>query len=210
MKFDLIVSDPPWAFNDKLQKMKSKTRRSAVSQYKTMTASEIAALNVQEIANPEHCVLALWVPSTLLLQGFMVMDAWGFSFKQTFIWVKSKKNVDQHVRKLIKQGKTIDLNDLLAFGMGRLFRQAHEIALIGTMGKVYDDLNNKSQRSVVLDFNGGHSTKPEGLQDRLDVMFPQALKLEMFARRTRVGWMGIGDGVTDFDIKHSIQALVEL
>ena len=207
MKFELICADPPWAFDDKLKKMKAKTKRSAQSQYSTLTATEVAALDVPGIANPDGCVLALWVPSILLPEGFMVMNSWGFNFKQTFIWVKTKKNVTKHVKKTIEKGNVVDMNDLMAFGMGRLFRQTHEIALIGTRGKVYDQLENHSQRSVMFDINKGHSTKPELLQDRLDQMFPSAQKLEMFGRRVRPNWTIIGDGVTGIDVKDSIELL---
>lgn len=210
MKFNLISSDPPWAFGDRLQKMKSSTKRSAQSQYSTLTASEVAALDVPSIADPQYCLLALWVPSVLLPEGFEVMKAWGFNYKQTFIWVKTKKNLTKHVKKLIDAGKEVDVNELMAFGMGRLFRQSHEIALIGTMGKVYTHLQNKSQRSVMFDINRGHSTKPELLQDRLDRMFPEAKKLEMFGRRLRSNWTVIGDGVTGVDVRESIANLKDL
>lgn len=187
--------------------MKSPTKRSAVSQYKTMGAKDVAALDVKSLADPNGCVLALWVPSTLLPQGFDVMNSWGFSFKQTFIWVKTKKDVTKHVKKMLAAGQSVDMNELMAFGMGRLFRQTHEIALIGTMGKVYDNLQDHSQRSVEFDINAGHSTKPELLQDRLDRMFPDVQKLEMFGRRVRPNWTIIGDGVTGVDVKESIELL---
>lgn len=210
MIFDVIVSDPPWSFSDRLQKMKAKTKRSAQSQYSVMTVDSIAALDVRSIANPERCVLALWVPSVLLVHGLKVMSAWGFSFKQTFVWVKTKKDVNKHVKKTLAKDKNVDMNDLMAFGMGRLFRQSHEIALIGTMGKVYSHLDSKSERSVVFDINAGHSKKPEGLQDRLELMFPDSNKLELFARRQRQNWITLGDAVTGKDISESIHELAAM
>jgi N6-adenosine-specific RNA methylase IME4 len=131
----------------------------------------------------------------MLESGFETMRSWGFTPKQTFVWVKTKKD----------HTKYRDLNDTLAFGMGRLFRQTHEIAIIGTSGKsIYPKLKNHSQRSVVFDVNKGHSIKPEILQDRLDEMFPECEKIEFFARRLRTGWTCIGDGVTGKDIRESL------
>mgnify|MGYP001600187652 CR=1 FL=1 len=208
MLYDVIVSDPPWAFSDGLKKMKAKTKRSARSQYNTMSSTEIAALDVKSIANPEGCVLALWVPGTLLPDGLMVMQAWDFSYKQIAVWVKTKKDINKHLKKVQKDNKIVDLNDFMSFGMGRLFRQSHEIALIGTMGKVYSQLENKSQRSVMFDVNKGHSSKPELLQDRLDLMFPNAQRLEMFARRTRPNWTCIGNAIDGKDIGQAIQDLM--
>lgn len=90
----------------------------------------------------------------------------------------------------------LDLNKALAFGMGRLFRQTHELCLVGISGsEVYKNLENKSQRSVCLAENMGHSSKPEDLQDSLELMFPKARKLELFARRLRPGWTCLGNEV---------------
>lgn len=200
MKFQVIVSDCPWSFNDRLQRMKSHTRRGSASQYATMSVKEIARIDVPSLVDPDGCVLALWVPSTLLEHGLYVMNAWGFQFKGTYAWIKSKKKI-----------RSEDLNDCLSFGMGRLFRQTHELALIGTAGKsVYPLLKDHSQRSVVMAPNTGHSVKPEALQDSLDVMFPSTTKLELFARRQRVGWECTGDVLTGEDVTQSIQRLVVL
>lgn len=214
MKFEVIVADPPWSFSDKLQKMRAPTKRSAASQYATMHLMEIQELDVQSLANVDGCVLALWVPSTLLISGLSVMHAWGFSMKQTYVWVKTKRDPYRDLRNDLK---TLDVDDafskanpadMLAFGMGRLFRQTHELALIGTLGRnVYASLDNNSQRSVCFSPNAGHSCKPVSLQDSLDVMFPCAKKLELFARRTRPGWTCIGDGVTNEDVRVSIDKL---
>lgn len=197
MKFDVIVADPPWAFGDTLKRMKKKTKRSAASQYGTMSAAQVAALDVRSLVNPNGCVLALWVPSTLLHHGLQVMDAWNFELKQTYVWVKTKKSVQ-------------DPTNMLAFGMGRTFRQCHEIALIGTFGSVYKSLENKSQRSVILSPNLGHSVKPEGLQDSLELMFPHASKLELFARRVRSNWTCVGNGIDGKDITVSLSELNQL
>lgn len=204
-KFEVIVADPPWAFDDGLKKMKKNVKRSAASQYSTLNYRDIEALQVDRLTDPAGTVLALWVPSTLLEQGFKVMHAWGFQLKQTLVWVKTKKP------KRDKDGNIInvDPNDALAFGMGRLFRQCHEFALIGTSGKsVYPLLEDHSQRSVILAPNEGHSIKPEALQDRLELMFPNANKCEMFARRNRPGWTCLGDAIDGKDIRQAIQELI--
>ena len=201
MKFQVLVSDPPWGFDDGLKKMKRKVKRSAASQYKTMTPEQVAALDVRSIVDPTGCVLALWVPGSMLADGLNVMKAWGFRHKQLFVWVKLKKD----------HAKEPDPNKRTRVGMGRLFRQSHEIALIGTSGKsVYPLLKNKGQRSVAFDLNLGHSIKPDTLQRRLDVMFPDANRLEIFARRNLQGWTCIGDGVTGKDVSVSIQELGSL
>jgi N6-adenosine-specific RNA methylase IME4 len=97
--------------------------------------------------------------------------------------------------------------------MGRLFRASHEIALIGINNSgIYRKLENKSQRSVSFGLNEGHSTKPEHLQDSLDIMFPGRTmnKIELFARRERNGWVCLGNEVgAREDIRTSLAKLIE-
>lgn len=198
MKAQVIVADPAWGFNDELKKMRRSSRRSAASQYTTMSPAQIAALPVRDIADPRGCLLALWVPGSLLVQGIDVLHAWGFSLRQTWVWVKLKKDHAQESNP----------NNSTRVGMGRLFRQSHEIALIGVSGKsIYPFLQDRSQRSVGFDLNVGHSTKPETLQDRLDVMFPNTTRIELFARRQRPGWTCLGNAIDGADLSISIPAI---
>ena len=160
------------------------------------------------------------------------MKAWGFVHKQTYIWVKTKKHKFQKFTKWIKKSilkhqqvaydkfaydraikaimdnlPRIEWVEELAFGMGRLFRQSHEICLIGTRGKINSQLANKSQRSVSFAENLRHSAKPEDLQDSLEAMFPIARKLELFARRIRPGWTCLGNEIDGKDIYDALAAL---
>ena len=223
-KFEVIVADPPWSFGDKLKM--SKVKRGAEANYDLLTQEDIKNLPVKDIA-AESAVLALWVPSSLLQEGLDVMEEWGFSQKQTHIWVKTKKEPLKAICKdLIRELKDSDmksltssfkdvfgqfnLNGVLAFGMGRLFRQTHEVVLIGVRGKVYDKLADKSQRSVHLFPATKHSKKPEILQDMLERMFPNTKRLEMFARRSRTGWTCLGNECPDTlgeDIRDAIDRL---
>jgi len=174
-KFGVIVADPPWSFNDKL-KYGGVIKRSADSHYSTLTPGIIRSLPVDQLA-AENCILALWVPSAMLKVGLDTMEEWGFQYKQLWIWGKiSKKDPTR-----------------LAFGMGRLGRNCHEPCLLGVKGKYTKFLENNSQRNLMMHPNIGHSSKPEQLQDSLDLMFPKWKKLELFARRRRPGWDCIGN-----------------
>jgi N6-adenosine-specific RNA methylase IME4 len=233
-KFQVIVADPPWQFSDSLRM--SDVKRGAPDNYDTLTMSDIQALPVKKICHPDGAVLCLWVPSSLLQEGLDTMKAWGFTHKQTYVWVKTKKEpldfFRQAIVKAIKRpevvydkfaylrmGKSIadsvknvgtDLYRTLAFGMGRLFRQTHEICLIGTSNNIiYQQLANKSQRSVCFGENLRHSSKPEGLQDSLEIMFPKTKKIELFARRIRPSWICVGNEVCNGeDIRVSLNKLI--
>lgn len=241
-KFSIIVADPPWSFKDSLKM--SDVPRGAAANYSVMTNSDILGLDVKSIADPNGCVLALWVPSSLLQLGLDTMKTWGFEHKQTYVWVKTKKEpLDllrkdlmksaMHGLKLVKETALIeglkviirdvalpiaglttlfDLNTTLAFYMGRLFRQTHEICLIGINNKkIYKKLMNKSQRSVSFAENLKHSAKPDDLQKSLELMFPNAEKLEIFARRELPEWTCLGNecpATYGEDIRDSLKKLI--
>jgi N6-adenosine-specific RNA methylase IME4 len=191
-KFSAIVADCPWPFKDTLKM--SDVPRGAAANYDTMTISDIQSLPVKMACHPDGAVLCLWVPSSLLAEGLETMKAWGFNYKQTWIWVKIKNDP---FAKLKKQKKIdwdkVDWNDFLSFGMGHLGRNVHEIVLVGTRGKIGKKLKNRSQRTVFFYKNTKHSKKPELLQDKLELMFPNQNYLEIFGRRMRPNWTIIGN-----------------
>jgi len=213
MKYQCIVIDHPWSFADQLRQ--SDVKRGAKANYNTMSLTDIKNMNISGLADENGCILCMWCPSSLLKEGIEVMEAYGFKLKSSFVWVKSKK--EQSVRNILKDGaislfKSFLLGDnVLGMGLGHTFRQCHEICLIGINNtKIYKSLKNKSQRSVCLAENQGHSIKPETLQDRLDIMFPDTLKCELFARRHRPGWRCVGNEICDGeDISVSIQKLID-
>ena len=86
-KFGVIVADPPWSFSDKL-KYSGDVKRAADNFYPTLNLAEIKKLPIGELAE-ENCILALWVPSAFLQAGMDVMEAWGFQYKQLWIWGKT-------------------------------------------------------------------------------------------------------------------------
>ena len=192
MKFDIVLADPPWKMKDSLTM--SDVKRGADAHYSTMSTSDLCNLKIAGLANPTGCILILWVLGSMLQDGMDVMKAWGFHQKQTLVWVKTKKHIKPTKKNPKPSTHTID--DCLSFGLGRLWRQTHEICLIGINNTgIYKKLKNKSQRSVIFGENKGHSIKPESLQDSLDLMFSDVStkKLEMFARRDRKGWSCIGN-----------------
>lgn len=199
MKFNVIIADPPWKFDDKLTV--SSVKRGAESQYKgVLSVEDIVNIDVQSIVG-DWGVLALWVPSSMLSDGLRTMTSWGFRQTTTYVWGKTTKS-----------GK-------IEFGMGRMFRGSHEIALIGTCGKPYANLQNKSQRSLIVDedlpsdfelaLNEMHSKKPQNLHNSFNLMFPDAKKLELFARRHTEGWTCTGNELDGLDVRESLAKLKE-
>jgi N6-adenosine-specific RNA methylase IME4 len=199
--FDVIVADPAWSYDDKLSRMKSSTKRAADAHYNTMSFEEIASLPIADVASPSGALLGLWVPSAMIGAGLYVMEQWGFTQKQTVIWVKTVKDA-----KTVAQ---VDLNRITRVGMGRLFRNSHELAIIGVRGKIQSKIGDRSLRSVIFARNLKHSAKPEEFQNRLERLVPVADRLELFARRQRPGWLCLGDEIDGRDLRDSLPALRE-
>ena len=238
--YNVIVCDHPWSFSDQLKQ--SSVKRGASSNYLTMSIDDIKNMKIKDLADPNGAVLAMWVPSSLLIEGLDIMKHYGFHYKQNYIWVKTKKEPLEEVSSVINKSikiatkissisdlksslkdlsvaaadtiHNLDFSSLLGFGMGHLFRQTHEICIIGiNNNKIYKKLQNKSQRSVSLATNLKHSQKPEHLQDSFDLMFDQnCKKIELFSRRQRPGWDCIGNQAPNTigqDINISIENLIK-
>jgi N6-adenosine-specific RNA methylase IME4 len=218
-KFHVICIDPPWGFSDPLTM--SEVARGASSQYPVLNFDELKKLKVSDLAN-QDALIAIWTPSSLLQEGLDLLKSFNFRQTQMIVWNKTVKDPFKNIKNKLKSNdynksfidesfNNINYNDILGFGMGRLWRNCHEVALIGVRGKIYQHLKNKSQRTVHFHPNEKHSKKPEYLQDQLDLMFPDddIKKLEIFARRVKPGWTCIGNEVcSGEDIRDSIEKLL--
>jgi len=137
--------------------------------YPTMTTAEIAAL---KIPAPENAVLLLWVVSSLLPDALDVIEAWGFVPKSTMVWVKP------------------------SIGPGNYARNRHEFLLIATRGNPPLPEPRTRPDSVVEAPRGRHSEKPKCFYELIERMYPNATRLEMFARgKPRPGWTFWGNQV---------------
>lgn len=136
------------------------------SHYNQMTTQEICDLPVQNITKKD-CILFLWVTSPKLDDGIKVIQSWGFEYLTQMIWDKQ------------------------LMGLGHVVRQQHEILLIGRKG------HPKSPaikfRSVIKEKRTDHSRKPVKSYEIINSMFPEAHKIELFARWVYPGWTGVGD-----------------
>ncbi len=171
--FDLIMADPPWAFELHSAKGEGKA---AQAQYSCMSLDAIKALPVLDLAAP-HCLLWLWATNPMLPQALEVMAAWGFTFKTAGTWGKTTRH-----------GK-------IAFGTGYIFRCANEPILIGTRG---EPKTTKSVRSLIMGPVREHSRKPDEAFAEAEKLMPTARRIELFSRQRRAGWENWGDQAEHF------------
>jgi len=69
-------------------------------------------------------------------------------------------------------------------------------------------LRDESVRHVILHPRTGHSIKPDAVHEAVESMYPDAAKLEMFARRPRPGWTCIGNEMPgERDIRNDLRRI---
>lgn len=167
-KFQTILADPPWQFENRTGKMAPEHRR--LSRYPTMTLDEICDMPVEAVAgDPAH--LYLWVPNALLPDGLRVMEHWGFKYKSNLVWYKVRKDGGPDRR-----------------GVGFYFRNVTELLLFGVRGKNARTLApGRSQENILISQKREHSRKPDEQYDLIEkCSFGE--RLELFARGPRFGW----------------------
>lgn len=174
--YDVILADPPWQYQvfAKLHGKAGKAKGVAEAHYPTMRLSDIAALPVAHIANP-NAALFLWATSPCLPEAFAVMKAWGFAYKTVgFAWVK-----------VYSSGRPY-------CGLGHYTRSGVEVCLLGLRGRLAR-MDNKVLQVMTAPVQG-HSHKPAQQYPLIERLFGAAAKrVELFARQHRPGWDVWGD-----------------
>lgn len=185
---DLVVvaADPPWRMGDKLQ-----GERGAAHKYPTMTIPELEAMELPEVmVNARYVVMFLWRLSAMQLEALRLALSWSLDPAHgELVWRKKTKNGRPWV------------------GMGRILRGSHETAIIACRG-AYDPrrpavMNKLSlfewedtfDAKVPVDEEGKyvHSAKPDEFYELLEELWPNAIKVELFARKVRAGWIQHGN-----------------
>jgi N6-adenosine-specific RNA methylase IME4 len=131
-----------------------------------MTLEEIAALPVRELADPAGCRVYMWTTNRYLQHAWEIFDAWGVRYGQTLVWCKAP----------------------MGAGLGGDFQISTEFIVSGRIGAP----KRTSERVDTTWFRWprmgkAHSRKPEAFLDLVERV-SDAPRLEMFARRNRLGW----------------------
>lgn len=169
-KFKVILCDVPWSYSDKC----SAGKRGAFYKYPLMTLDQIKSIPVASVAD-DDCALCFWVTFPKLDELFPILEAWGFKYKTVlFNWVKMNK----------KQTNT------LFWAMGRYTRSNSEICILATKGK--PKRVDAGVHSVIMSPVQKHSQKPVEAYERIEKLFGDVPRLELFARNERPGWDSVG------------------
>jgi site-specific DNA-methyltransferase (adenine-specific) len=176
--YDIIYADPPWKYNDRRNKH-TRFCGGAMAHYPVLDYKKIARLNIQSITK-EDAVLCLWATYPMLKEALYVMEKWGFKYKtQLFTWIKTNKN----------NGKPF-------FGIGYYTKSNAEVCLLGVKGQTLKPITNKIS-SVIISPREAHSKKPEEARYRIEQLWGDRDRIELFARGKHRGWDCWGNEVAN-------------
>ena len=103
--------------------------------------------------------------------AFELIDAWGFTYKTVaFTWIKQCRKSDR-----------------LFTGLGYYTRANAEYCLLATRGKILE-CKSRSVPSVIVSHIEEHSKKPDEARARIEALYGEVPKIELFARQTVGGW----------------------
>ena len=162
-EFNLVYADPPWDYD-----FAETQSRDLANHYPTMKIEEICEMQVPFAADS---LLLLWATAPKLREAFMVIDAWGLTYKTHAIWDKQK------------------------IGMGYWFRGQHELLCVATKGNFSPPEPDHRHSSIFSYSRTKHSAKPVEFMEWIDSAFSEAKKLELFARNAREGWSQWGNQI---------------
>jgi N6-adenosine-specific RNA methylase IME4 len=191
--FGAIVIDPPWKFKARsaLKMANWKSPRHIERHYQTMTAEEIFALPIRDLA-ARDCHLFLCATGPCLKQAFAALEAWGFRYSSmAFVWVKMRRSLDPGQVRILPSS-----DSELHVGLGLTTRKNAEFVLLGRRGsprRVARDV-----REIIMSPVREHSRKPDDLFMRVQ-KYCAGPYLELFARQSRDGWTTWGLERTKFD-----------
>jgi N6-adenosine-specific RNA methylase IME4 len=164
--YSLIYADPPWRYNEATVD----PTRQIENQYPTMELEAIKALPVATVAAP-NCVLFMWTTQPKLSEAMEVIKAWGFDYRSGVVWDKKR------------------------MGMGHYFRIRTEHLLLAVKGSPGTPAQENRVENLIEAPRGEHSKKPELFYELLERLYPNAVRLELFARGSRPGWNVWGNEV---------------
>lgn len=181
MKHAVAVIDPPWYWK---QWGKDETG-ARLPPYPTLTTADLARLPIGNVLAPDAVVL-LWVIDPMLPQAMRCLEAWGLQFRTVgFYWTKSRPSGKDHV------------------GLGYYTRANPEQCWIAVRGRGIPRASMSVRRWLHAP-TGGHSEKPDEFYARVEALFGDVPRIDVFARRPRPGWTSMGNEIDGQDIREAL------
>lgn len=201
-KYSLLYVDPPWSYGNTI------SNGAAADHYSTMKLIDIKRLPVWELA-AENSVLAMWYTGTHNQEAIELSEAWGFTVRtmKGFTWVKLNQNAELRINKALAEGEVTDFYDFLyllnaetRMNGGNHTRANTEDLLIATRGAGLER-KHAGIKQVVYSPLGAHSEKPWEVRHRLELLYGDVPRIELFSRSAAPGWSHWGNQCTTASVE---------
>ena len=171
-----IMADPPWPYRQPLGRGRraGELARGGLP-YSALSVEEIAAFPIGDLSAPD-CMCWLWSTNSHLHEAFHVLEEWGFTYKTMVTWDKGR------------------------IGLGYWLRGATEHLLLGIKGNPRSRMKGPhgatgmAWSTIIREPPQAHSVKPQAAYDMAEAL-GEPPRLELFARRRRLGWDAWGNQV---------------
>lgn len=173
IEYNIVYADPPWQ-KKKGGLRKSRPRQTRELDYPTASLEEIKKL-LASVKTAEKHNFFVWTVDEFLHDTEIMMSELGYKLHARIIWDKENG---------VAPAFTVRYSHeylLWFYKKGRMLMPCQD-----TRGKFTTVLREKSTK---------HSKKPECAYEMIEAMFPNVVKLEMFARNHRSGWYCFGNEV---------------
>lgn len=167
--YNIIYADPPWHYNSKSIKINGNDWK-LLNHYPTMKTEEICTLDIKNILSNDACCF-MWVTDSHLEDGLKVMKSWGFKYKTiAFVWVKENKN-----KKIITNAAPWTIKSC-------------EICLFWTKWAMTKYKLKNNVKQLIIAERTKHSKKPLEAINRINELFWDLPKIELFCRAPQEWW----------------------
>lgn len=171
-KYQVILADPPWKYTG------SETKWGAAEKfYKTLTPAELSMFPLDDVmARP--AVVFMWATCPKINIAIETLESWGLHFRGiAFVWVKtSAKTGEPWGARGVRPSIVKPLSEMVIVGATKREGKPLPIASESVVQTIFAPV-------------GKHSAKPPQVQERIEELYPDYAKLELFGRGTaREGW----------------------
>jgi len=180
-KYNIIYADPPWKYSSKsaVNNTSGSEIKSLNEHYNTMSLEELKTLPIKNITEKD-AVCFMWSTDSHINEALEIYKSWGFEYKTiAFNWIKTttKGNFYKNVAPWTMKSS--------------------EICLLGVKGRMSKYKKSNNIESLVFAERTKHSKKPQEVRNRIELLFGNLPRIELFARQKVDGWDSWGNEVEE-------------
>ena len=194
MKYKIIYCDPPWSFYNDSDSYFNKTTKVGMRKppYNVLSTKNIMELPVKEIAEDDS-ILLIWTTDYHLEKCLKVINEWGYTYKTVgFYWAKKTKS-----------------NTPVCFMGAYTMKSGIEMCLLATRGKnAHKLVKEHNIRGLVESQREEHSKKPDEIRKRIEKLFGNVSRIELFATKKVDGWKCLGYNINKKDIREELNNII--